>query len=168
MKNFKTLLAALGICTFGAQAQDVIVVLNDGTTHQWAADEVKEIVFGEAKETINVTFTRVTAYSWNPDELNIRFYNADETYKMNLYLYAPGVTTKNIPSGTYRPSDDPSTTEYCFSSNPLNSCVFKNNNPIGIIDGILTVSSEGDTYTMTMDMTLEDGSVIKGKYVGKL
>ncbi len=163
MKHRKTLLLGLCLCALGTQAQTVTVVLNDGTSTKWPADQIKEIYFATSEESSEV-FTDIHIEPYSNGNFVVELKNDTYTVQLNTYrpsdmpYIATGVYTVGAVEGLYIDAG----IGYTFVTTNSDST------KTGIAGGTMTVSNESQIYTFNIDLTLADGNTLKGTYVGEI
>lgn len=153
----------LGASAGLASAQNVIVIMNDGSTHKFNADYLKEIKFQEAPATLPVIeFTNVDLSVYSGGNVTVKLSNeAGDTFELDLYgpMDAPWLHTGIYSiDGTNQPyTFDPS-----YTSLKVGETTGK---PVG---GTVEITLDGHQYTIEATLLLESGEEFKGKYVGEI
>lgn len=163
-KNHKIMLLALSLGTFGAAAQSVTVVLNDGTQHKFCTDYVKDISFEEVQpQAPTIAMTQIDLpYVGSNFGIQMQDAFGDNEFCLDFYGSDPGYMTE----GTYIVGAEDGLR--VDNSNISYTYVRSGETKKGVKAGSVEISREGTTYTIISDLELEDGSKTRGKYIGKL
>lgn len=163
MKHKNTLLLALGMAAVGAVAQNVVVVLNDGTSQKFAVDDVKELKFVEMEETPPVEFTTIDINPWSASGITVTFKDATGNVEMVTDMYGPSGEAW-MHAGTY--ACDASGSAYTFD--PDYTTVTLGTESFDVTGGTIEVSLEGEVYTFEMNLTLKNGEDFRATWSGEL
>lgn len=164
MKHLSTMLLAMGLITASASAQNVTVVMKDGTNHTFNADYLSEISFRDVPkgpETVVLESLLVEPYS--NGNVTLTFKNAEGNIECVTDLYGPKDTAW-LRTGVYTVSG----TNDAYTIDPAYSSVKIDGETKQITAGQLDVTLEGHVYSFAIELTLDDGSVFKGSYAGEL
>ncbi len=163
MKQLNALLLMLAAAPLGMSAQSVIVVDKDGLSHKFGADYVKEIRVAEvAPEVPSVDFTSIAINVYNGTNILLSLATADGSVALALDTYMPATTF--LQPGVYNVD---TTSDYRVEPSSY-STVSVGGETKTLASGTMTVSRDGDDYTIAVDFTMTDGDVVKGEYQGKL
>lgn len=158
------MLLAVGLSGFCAMAQNVTVVMKDGTSHKFNADHLSEITFRNvAPETPPVEFKTISINPFSGGNVTLTFTDESGQTVAETDLYGPADASWLHP-GTYtlNASNDPYTIDPAYSSLKV-AGQDKN-----FTDAQLTVTEADKVYSFALEMTLEDGSKFRGNYSGEL
>ena len=163
MKHLSATVLLCGASILGASAQNIIVTDKDGVAHRFNADYVKEITFEKIASQGDAVDVKITSVSVNPwSQANIQVVlecgNGDQ---ITADLYQP--STMWLTAGTY--VVDGSYAPYTLD--PGYSSAVIGGQKKGIESGSLEIKLDGDVYTFTVDLGLDDGSAVKGSFTGK-
>lgn len=166
MKQFHHLALALGLMAAGANAQNVTVVLNDGSAHRIPAEEIKQITFVEEEtpEIRTTTFNKITVNPYSNGNVTLIFSNNEDGIEAVIDTYGPTDETYLQP-GLYTGSTE--NTPMTFDLGQY-SYVTVGDSKLSLTEGTLNIALDGTVYNMTLDATLSDGSLIHGVYKGEL
>ena len=153
---------AAALCSFGAAAQSVTVVLNDGTQKKFGVDYVKEITFQEASSGEKVEFTNLGVEPYGGGNVELSFTTADGA-RLVCDTYGPSTATYLMP-GVYTVKADG---EFRVDSGQYSS-YSKDGISTTLASGSMTVSNDGPVYTIDVDINLTDGSNVAGTWSGEL
>lgn len=164
MKHLSTLLLAVGLSGFCAMAQNVTVVMKDGTSHKFNADHLSEITFRDvAPETPPVEFKTLTVEPYGGGNVTLSFADEAGTTVAKTDLYGPAdATWLHAGTYTYNTANDP------FTIDPAYSALTVAGESKTFTDATLVVTEAERVYSFDLEMTLEDGSKFRGSYSGQL
>lgn len=157
------MLLALGLATFGAVGQNVIVVMNDGTSQTFYADEIKELRFREVTETPPVEFKTIDVNAWSVSGVTLTFEDETGNVKFVTDLYGPAGEAY-LHTGTYTCSTLGSS--FTFDSDYTEVTLGEAKHTV--TDGTIDVSLSGKVYTFQINMTLDNGEEFNGSWSGEL
>lgn len=151
------------LCALGTQAQTVTVVLNDGTSTKWPADQINQIYFAPSEESSEV-FTGIHIEPYSNGNFVVELKNDTYTVQLDSYMPSdmPSIATGVYTVGALEGLHIDAGIGYTFVITNSDS------NKTGITGGTMTVSNEGQIYTFNIDFTLADGNTLKGTYVGEI
>lgn len=164
MKHFYKWLFAGGILLgTAAIAQNVIVVMKDGSSHKFNVDRLQEITFEEftpAPEAVELTQFAADVYGGG--NATVTMTDATNTNSLQIDFYGSS-TAKWLEEGTYTCADD--NAEFTFD--PAYSKVKMDGEAFNITGGDVNVSIEGRIYTIEANLQLEGDREYKAIYVGQ-
>lgn len=164
--RISTVLLALGASAFSASAQSMTVVLTDGSTKKFGTDYVSQVTLREGQTDVpTVEMTQIKVEPYSSGNVTLTLSNVDETTVYSLDLYGPE-TAVYLHAGTYQGSF--TGTEYYFDLKEDYTFVKINGQRMSVAAGTVTVSNVAKVYTVEAELTLSDGTITKGKYVGEL
>ena len=164
--RISTVLLALGASAFAASAQSMTVVLTDGSTKKFGTDYVSQVTLREGQTDVpTVEMTQIKVEPYSGGNVTLTLSNVDETTVYSLDLYGPE-TAVYLHAGTYQGSF--TGTEYYFDLKEDYTFVKINGQRMSVAAGTVTVSNVAKVYTVEAELTLSDGTITKGKYVGEL
>lgn len=164
--RISTVLLALGASAFSASAQSMTVVLTDGSTKKFGTDYVSQVTLREGQTDVpTVEMTQIKVEPYSGGNVTLTLSNVDETTVYSLDLYGPE-TAVYLHAGTYQGSF--TGTEYYFDLKEDYTFVKINGQRMSVAAGTVTVSNVAKVYTVEAELTLSDGTITKGKYVGEL
>lgn len=165
MKHLSTafLAAALSIPFFGS-GQNVVVMMNDGTSHKFNADYVKEITFEDAGNIPALVFTSLTCTPYSGGSADLIFSTAGGA-QYTISLVGPS-NAHWLQTGTY--TGDTSYSAYTFYTGWSYSNVKDGDVTQDIVGGTLDITQEEKVYTFQMSLELQDGSKVSGSYSGEV
>ena len=164
--RISTVLLALGASAFSASAQSMTVVLTDGSTKKFGTDYVSQVTLREGQTDVpTVEMTQIKVEPYSGGNVTLTLSNVDETTVYSLDLYGPE-TAVYLHDGTYQGSF--TGTEYYFDLKEDYTFVKTNGQRLSVAAGTVTVSNVAKVYTIEAELTLSDGTITKGKYVGEL
>lgn len=162
-KHFSALLLALGLCAAGTNAQNVTVVMKDGTSHKFNADYISEITFKEATAATTLNFTSLSLNVYSGGNVTLNF-ATDDGNTVALDIYGPADELW-LHAGNYSLSSSNAP----YTIDPAWSEVKIGGMKLNITDANLTVTNdEGNSFSFLLNATLSDGSEIIGRYTGVL
>lgn len=164
MKHFNTLLLALGLTASAASAQNVIVVMKDGSRQKFNADYLSEIKFVDAgQETPSVTFDKITIEPFSGGNFSMKFTNEEKGIILNLDAYGPK-DAAFLHEGTYTVSsaNDPMT----IDPNPTYTYLMEDGSSQDIKEGTVVITRQDKVYTVKIDLTLNGDKAFKGEWSG--
>lgn len=164
MKKIYTLLAGAAILAGAMTAQNVIVVLKDGSSHKFNADYLQQIVFEEAAptpETLEFKTVGVEAFSGGNVTLTLTDASGKNIAVVDLW---GSTTAKWLEPGTYTLSDANSP----FSFDPSYSAMTIDGEKSAPTEGSVTVSEADRVFTISVDLKDANGRSLAGEYVGAL
>lgn len=144
-----------------ALGQNVIVVMNDGTSHKFNADYIKEIRFAEDQEENSILFTDIYLNNYGGGNFNMRLTDASGENSADLDMWCPYEST-SLPVGVYEVNESGAV----FTVDPSWSSLIIGGEAAELASGSVTVSLEGKTYTVTVDVQSTDGKSLNGVYSG--
>ena len=166
LMRISTVLLALGASAFAASAQSMTVVLTDGSTKKFGTDYVSQVTLREGQTDVpTVEMTQIKVEPYSSGNVTLTLSNVDETTVYSLDLYGPE-TAVYLHAGTYQGSF--TGTEYYFDLKEDYTFVKINGQRMSVAAGTVTVSNVAKVYTVEAELTLSDGTITKGKYVGEL
>ena len=166
LMRISTVLLALGASAFSASAQSMTVVLTDGSTKKFGTDYVSQVTLREGQTDVpTVEMTQIKVEPYSSGNVTLTLSNVDETTVYSLDLYGPE-TAVYLHAGTYQGSF--TGTEYYFDLKEDYTFVKTNGQRMSVAAGTVTVSNVAKVYTVEAELTLSDGTITKGKYVGEL
>ncbi|MGN0210542.1 MAG: hypothetical protein ACI391_05445 [Muribaculaceae bacterium] len=164
--RISTVLLALGASAFAASAQSMTVVLTDGSTKKFGTDYVSQVTLREGQTDVpTVEMAQIKVEPYSSGNVTLTLSNVDETTVYSLDLYGPE-TAVYLHAGTYQGSF--TGTEYYFDLKEDYTFVKINGQRMSVAAGTVTVSNVAKVYTVEAELTLSDGTITKGKYVGEL
>ncbi len=176
MKHFSTLLLALGLSATCAVGENVTVVMKDGTAHKYSAESLSEIYFREVEpQPDEVVFQNVDIKTFSSGNAELDLSTADGDVACEIDLYGTEDTIYLEP-GVYsvNSSNEP------FTIDPYWTEVTINDYPSSVVGGYVNVAigAEGyelpegvdptHVYNILVNLELESGETVIGRYVGKL
>lgn len=150
----------------------------------FSCEEEEEVLQGEEKEKANPVEFNDQSFSWN-DNAELWYYNDDQYYDMNMFTGSLRVDYGLTGSGDwlviefYTPTPGTlSEGDYVVSdSNDEGTCVVDlsldvdtygqyptTGSSVYFTSGKVTIEGSGDTYTVTLDVTDEDGNILEGTF----
>ncbi len=163
-KKFLLFTMMLAACAAVGSAQTMVVVGADGTRTKFNTDYIEEVVLEDVEPTVReCEFTSLTAKDCTKGNVMLTFATADGKISLDLDIYGAEDATYLAP-GTYK-VDASKTIPYIGTTY---SSVLEGKNVFYLSSGQLDVKKNGTDYEMTMDFVLEDGSLLKGTYKGKV
>lgn len=164
-KKIKLLSAALLVGASLASAQNVTVTMNDGTMHRFGAAYIKEMNFvttTPAPPAIALTQIDVNNYGGTTNVgMTLKDAYGDNEFAFDLYQPSTPYLASHVfdiaSSGDYHIDSDPSYTYYKQGETKKT-----------IKSGTVTISNVEATYTILINVVLEDGTPVAGKYIGAL
>lgn len=166
MKQLTTLLLAVGLGAAGALAQNVTVMLKDGTSQKFNADYISEISFKEIPDAPEaVQLTNVSVYGIYGSEAILTFTN-EEGVEVNVDFYGPA-DAMWLSEGTYNVNDTMDPMTVCNDDRYTYVTVGGEKKAVTSGQATVTVDSE-EVYTVSLDFTLADGSDFLAEYKGKV
>lgn len=164
MKQLFTTALLGAMCAFGAYAQQVVVTTSEGATTKFSADRVKEITFVNTGQTVGETVTFNSASISGSTSMVFLYLNAEDGTQLETFICSES-NVAWLSEGVFNPS--PSNTPMTWDNGGY-TFVTKDGNKQEAVDGTFTVSRIRTEYTIVAELTLEDGSIFKGQYVGEL
>lgn len=166
MKQLTTLLLAVGLGAAGALAQNVTVMLKDGTSQKFNADYISEISFKEIPDAPDaVQLTNVSVYGIYGSEAILTFTN-EEGVEVNVDFYGPE-DAMWLKEGTYTVNDTMTPMTVC--NDDSYTYVTVGGEKKAVTSGQVTVAVDSEeVYTVSLDFTLADGSNFLAEYKGKV
>lgn len=152
-------------CTLGASAQSIEVTDNQGLTYKFAADRVKDISFTKTTAADVINFSKVEARAYSSGAIETEFTSEDNTKSVTLWIVGPSMS-KYLYDGVY--NVETTSNEMTIDADKNYSFVTQDNKKTALKSGTMTVASTGKDYTITFDLTLEDDTELKGKYIGQM
>ncbi len=163
-KKFLLFTMMLAACAAAGSAQTMVVVGSDGTRTKFNTDYIEEVVLEDVEPTVReCEFTSLTAEDYKQGNVLLRFVTADQNTTLTLDVYGATDATYLAP-GTYK-VDASATRPYIGT---IWSSLLSGSDVYYLSSGQLDVVKNGTDYEMTMDFVLEDGSLLKGTYKGKV
>ncbi len=154
----------LAACTVVGSAQTMVVVGADGTRTKFNTDYIEEVVLEDVEPTVReCEFTSLTAKDCTSGNVMLTFVTADKNTTLTLDVYGATDATYLAP-GTYK-IDASKVIPYIGVTH---SSLMEGKDSYYLSSGQLDVKKNGTDYEMTMDFVLEDGSLLKGTYKGKV
>ncbi len=166
MSNYyKTFLAALAIGTLGASAQTVTVVLNDGTQHAFSAERIKEMTFKENQpQAPQIALTQVDVENYGTTNVGLTLKDAYGDNEFLFDLYQP--SAPYLQAGKYVVG---ASEGFHIDASNVNYTYYKSNGTANAIkSGEVEITNEGSVYTILIDVTIENGNQVRGKFIGEL
>lgn len=165
MKHLTTLLLAVGLGTLGALAQNVTVVLKDGTQHKFNADYLSEIRFRDVMpEPDHVKFSTIGLEAYSDGNVTVTLDDAAGTNKCVVDLYGPKTATF-LNKGTYTVDN----VNNPFTVDPAYSKVTVGTQARDIASGTVKVDyNDAFVYTINVDLMLNDSTRYMGDFTGEL
>ena len=180
MKHLPTLLLALGLSAAAATAQNVTVMMKDGTTHKFNADRLSELKFLDVpqEQRMDVTFLQPEITEYSGGYASLTFTDAEGSVEFNADIYGPAEAVWFYP-GTYRLQADGTP----YTIDPECTTLKINGESKTIADAVMTVSYGPQTtdsrrreqtedperiYSIETTVTTADGIKLVGKYTGLL
>lgn len=154
---------ALALCSLGAAAQSVTVVLNDNTAHKFGADYIKEITFQEATSGDDQTVSSIGVDAYSGGNVTLTF-NLPDGSSLVCDAYGPKTALYLMP-GEYTVASSGS--EF-WIDNSSYSYYLKDDVKTALASGTMTVANEGAQYTITLHITLADGGTVNATWNGEL
>ena len=139
---------ALALCSLGAAAQSVTVVLNDNTAHKFGADYIKEITFQEATSGDDQTVSSIGVDAYSGGNVTLTF-NLPDGSSLVCDAYGPKTALYLMP-GEYTVASSGS--EF-WIDNSSYSYYLKDDVKTALASGTMTVANEGAQYTITLHMS---------------
>lgn len=166
MKQLTTLLLAVGLGAAGALAQNVTVMLKDGTSQKFNADYISEISFKEIPDAPDaVQLTNVSVFGIYGSEAILTFTN-EEGVEVNVDFYGPE-DAMWLNEGAYNVNDTMDPMTVCTDDRYTYVTVGGEKKAVTSGQATVAVDSE-EVYTVSLDFTLADGSNFLAEYKGKV
>lgn len=166
LMRISTVLLALGASAFAASAQSMTVVLTDGSTKKFGTDYVSQVTLREGQTDVpELEMTQIKLEPYSGGNVTVTLSTEDESTVYSLDLYGPE-TAVFLHAGEYQGSF--TGTEYYFDLKEDYTFVKTNGSRLSVASGTVTVSNTAAIYTIAAELTLSDGTLTKGKYVGEL
>lgn len=166
LMRISTVLLALGASAFAASAQSMTVVLTDGSTKKFGTDYVSQVTLREGQTDVpELEMTQIKVEPYSGGNVTITLSTADDATSYSLDLYGPE-TAVFLHAGEYTGSF--TGTEYYFDLKEDYTYVKTNGSRLSVAAGTVTVSNVASVYTIAAELTLSDGNLTKGKFVGEL
>ena len=164
MKHLSTMLLALGLITASASAQNVTVVMKDGTSQKFNADYLSEISFRDVPQgPETVVFESIVVEPYSNGNVTLTFKNADGSVECVTDLYGSKTATW-LQTGVYTVSN----TNDAYTMDPAYSSVTSSGSKNVITGGQVGVTLDGHVFSFAIDLTLDNGTEFKGTYTGEL
>lgn len=178
MKRFYSLLLALGMTSATMLAQTVTVFMKDNTVHKYNAEYLSKIAVRDATpspDIVNFETIGLNVFSGGNVTVNMTSDTGDVTCEVDLYGSTDAVFLQSgvyVVEGTRLPfTVDPAYSKITMDgdqpSKPKSGTVAVSigqaANPV-----LFREASDAHTYTIEVDLELENGKSLKGKYVGEL
>lgn len=183
MKHLTTLLLAAGLAGSMATAQNVTVLMKDGTSHKFNADRLSELKFRDVtqEESISVTFLAPDINVYSGGNVNLAFRDGEGTVECALDLYGPtDASWLNAGTYTFTDSREPFTVDtddrYTYlkvngEARTITGCTVEvQYGPQ--VDAAGRLREQGvsvdRTYRISVTLKTDDGLAVYGSYVGEL
>lgn len=165
MKIFKTI--ALGMfltVSAGAYAQSVTVVMKDGTQKKFAADRIGEMTFEQKSDpsALNCTFDNVDVSVYSGGNFAVKLTESTTGVSVVLDLYGEYSATYLAPGHYVGGATSGLRMDYRYSNAVIDGKEVK------VAEGNVDVALDGEVYTITPDVKLENGTTLKGSFTGEL
>lgn len=160
MRKFTSFLAVAGIAA-SAFGQNVVVVMNDGTSHKFNADYIQEIRFTDDQQAgeENIVFNSMTYNYYGYGNFWGEFVSGGKTLDLDMYgpedapFLLPGTYTVGASEGNYIDTGDWSS----YTADGVTTLLSA---------GTVTISDNNGVYTFDIDLLLANGQALKAKYEG--
>lgn len=163
MKHLTSTVVLCAASVLGATAQNIIITDKDGVAHKFNADYVKEITFEPSQsqdDAINLNFTSVSVNPYTLTNIEVAF-ECENGDNVSLDLTQPSAMW--LTAGKYEVGGAEG-----FVIDPSWSSVVLGGEKKEIKGGSVEVQLDGDVYTFTVDIVIDNDQVVKGTYTGKL
>lgn len=165
MSKLHTLLfGVLSLCSVGAAAQSVTVVMKDGTSQRFGADYIKAITFEENSPEGSIDFTKVDVNPYGQTNAALTLSNAAGDVTCVFDMYFP--TSAYLAAGEYVIGANDGM--YVDNSNINYTYCQLGGAKVNFKSGKVTVSYEQTIYTIVVDAVLDNDVEVKGTYKGEI
>lgn len=164
MKHLLSTALLCGMSVLAMQAQNIIVVDKDGLPHRFHADYVQDISFVKITESpgTEIKFDQIDVTTWGKTNELLTFTSGSTSVALEIYQ----------PSGSYlQPGNytvDPSGNAYTIDNSSSYTSITLNGTKRTLESGQMTIALDEEIYTITFNLTLDGGEILKGSYNGEL
>lgn len=154
---------ALALCSLGAAAQSVTVVMENGLSHKFGADYVQSMTFEQVSQGSDLKVNSLGTDVYSGGNATLTF-DLSDGGKLVCDLYGPA-DTQYLRPGEYVVTNTNQGNRVDISSY---SYYEKEGARTALASGSLTVSNEQKVYTIDVNITLADGQEVKTRWSGTL
>lgn len=154
---------ALALCSIGAAAQSVTVVMENGLSHKFGADYVQSMTFEQVSQGSDLEVNSLETDVYSGGNVTLKF-NLSDGAVLECDTYGPS-DTNYLRAGEYTVTSSASGNRVEIGNY---SSYKKDGQTVGLASGSLKVSNEQKVYTIDVDIVLADGQEVKTRWSGTL